>query len=103
MHTEQFLSSLARMITFTWSDELQTVSKIECNLFVVYFDQQTGAPQAIRWSKSFFMLKQLFTSFSIITVVTVECISSSKLVNTKNIRVMNQIQPVLLSQPHLER
>ena len=23
-----------------------------CAIFVVYFDQQTGAPHAIRWSKS---------------------------------------------------
>ena len=32
---------------------------------VVYFNQQTGAPQAFRWSKSIFLtLKQLFTSLT---------------------------------------
>ena len=32
--------------------------------FVVYFDQQKGAPQAIRWSKSFvFAFKQFFLMF----------------------------------------
>ena len=32
---------------------------------VVYFDQQTGAPHAIHWSKSIFlMLKQLFPSLT---------------------------------------
>ena len=35
--------------------------------------------------------------------MTVERTNSYKLVNAKNIKVMNQTQPVLLSQPHLER
>ena len=39
------------------------------NSFVVYFDQWTGAPHAIGWSKSFvfvfLMLKQLFPSISV--------------------------------------
>ena len=35
------------------------------------------------------------------SIVTVEHISSYKLVNTKNIKVMNQTQPVLSSQPHI--
>ena len=37
------------------------------------------------------------------SIVTVERIGSYKLVNTKNIKVMNQTQPALLSQPHRER
>ena len=37
------------------------------------------------------------------SIVTLECINSYKLVNIKNIKVMNQTKPVLLSQPHLER
>ena len=30
---------------------------------VVYFDQQTGAPQAFRWSKSFFDAKASYSVF----------------------------------------
>ena len=37
------------------------------------------------------------------SIVTVERVNSYKLVNTKNIKVMNRTQPVLSSQPHPER
>ena len=36
------------------------------------------------------------------SIVTVEHISSYKLVNTRNIMIVNQTQPVLLSQPNLK-
>ena len=36
------------------------------------------------------------------SIVTVELISSYKLVNTRKIMIVNQTQPVLLSQPHLK-
>ena len=39
---------------------------LQHSVAVVYFDQETGAPHAIRWSKSFvFALKQAFSYFSV--------------------------------------
>ena len=37
------------------------------------------------------------------SIVTVEYVGSYKLINTKNLKVMNQTQPVLSIQPHVER
>ena len=51
--------------------------------------------------KVYFDFQFLTTMYAI--VLTVERISSYKLVNNKIIKVMSQTQPVLSSQPHLER
>ena len=45
---------------------LKTVLALKHIIFVVYFDQQTGAPHAVPWSKSFVSArKQIFSSFSV--------------------------------------
>ena len=43
------------LVTYTFIWECGGIS------IVVYFDQQTGAPHAVRWSKSFYDAKTTFS------------------------------------------